>query len=495
MILRLTLLGLFQIALLRAAESPDLLRFTNGDQLHGTFQAIHPGSLMTWLREDLSEPVVFKSNLLRHIVLRQGRPAQPLASLASVSLINGDRIPGMLTDLNQSSITLQTSLGDALTIPRDQVTMLAPSPTGGRLQYYGPFSEDGWKMVSPTFPDGLPPPSHEDTESVGRWVFSGASWIWPGKIPNTALLRENALPARSIIRFDLDWKNQLFVAIAFHADFTKPKPPSPDDPPRRPGGFTPGDPAVLPLLFGNSYVLQLFTTHISLFRTSINEDGKGAIDRIQLNGNPIRIGDAGKASVEIRCNRPNGEIALFINGEFVVQWSDPTAMQPGPAPDVIKGNGLGFLVQTHEAAVKLSDLMIAEWNGMPDSARSLQVDEQDIILLANGTDRFSGRVTAFENDQIHVAAKLGNFQIPLAEIAEIRFAKNQLATPAEPSPENLTIRFSPFGQISGVPLTGTSSAITLKHPAYGETTVRLDSAVMLEFHPPLNSIEDWDADH
>lgn len=494
MIRRLLLLGLSQMALLSAAEGPDLLRFTNGDQLHGTFQGIKSGGLSTWLREDLNEPVDFKSTLLRHVVLRSAKPAKPLDSLSSISLVNGDRIPGSLATMDEKSITLKTSFSDELVIPRDQVAMLSPSPMGGRLHYYGPFSEDGWKMASAAFPDGLPTTPPEEGEAPQRWHFSGAAWYWPGKLAGTALLRENAMPERSIIRFDLAWKNQLFVAIGFHADFTKPKAADPEEPPRRPGGLTPGDPSALPVLFGNSYVLQIFSTHLTLFRTSISEEGKGSFERIQINGNPLRIGDVGKVAVEIRSNRPTGEISLFINGEFIVQWSDPLVLQAGAPLKNRQGSGLGFLVQTQEAPVKISDLMIAEWNGLPDSARSLQLEEQDVILLANGTDRFSGRVTAFDQGKIRVEAKLGQFQIPLDDIAEIRFAKKNLAAPAEPSADQLTIRFSPFGQISGRVLTGTQSAIDLVHPACGETSVKLDSAVMLEFRPPQTAIDDWDVE-
>lgn len=494
MILHFTFIGLCLSTRLAASEAHDLLRFINGDQLHGSFQGIELGGLSKWQRDDLSEPAIFKASQLRHIVLHQGQPSKPLGSLASISLVNGDQIPGSITALTEDAITVQTSFGAPLTLPRDQVTLLAPSPTGGRLHYYGPFSEDGWKKVSPAYQDGVPLITQTDAATLGHWTFRGASWIWSGDLPSSALIRENALPERSILRFDLDWKNQLFAAVAFQADFTKPKSPGPDEPRRRAGGLTSGDPTLLPILFGNSYVLQLFSNHVSLFRTTISDDGTGVLDRIQLNSNPLRIGVGGKASVEIRSNRPTGEVSLFVNGEFISQWTDPTASQASADSPSKTGSGLGFLIQTQDAPLKISDIMISEWNGMPDAARSLQVDEQDIILLTNGTDRFAGHVATLEKDLIHVTTKLGKFQIPLGDIAEIRFAKKRLATPPEPSPESLSIRFSPFGKISGVPLTGSPSAISLRSAISGETTVRLDSAVMLEFQPNSNSTTDWDAE-
>ena len=112
--------------------------------------------------------------------------------------------------------------------------MLAPSPLGGRLRYHGPFIEDEWTMANASFPDGMPPPVPDNGEKdkvgkpnkdqPGRWVFSGSAWYWANRQSGTALLRQNAMPDRSILRFDLAWKNRLSIAIGFHADFARIKP-------------------------------------------------------------------------------------------------------------------------------------------------------------------------------------------------------------------------------------------------------------------------------
>ncbi|HEX7261345.1 MAG TPA: hypothetical protein VF258_05980, partial [Luteolibacter sp.] len=339
----------------------------------------------------------------------------------------------------------------------------------------------------------------DDKNQPGRWIFSGSAWYWPGKQSGTAVLRENAMPDRSILRFDLAWKSRLAIAIGFHADFAKPKPAEEvqNDAQiqrRGPLKFAPGDSTILPMVFGNSYVLQIFSTHMMLFRTTVSEEGRPAVERVQINGNSIRLGDSGKATFEIRSNRRTGEITLFINEEFIVQWSEGGTVPRDPANYAGKGNGFGFVVQTEDSAVKISDVMVGEWNGMPDSARSLQVDEQDIVLLANGTDRFSGKVDGFSDGKLSLTGKYGRFQIQLDDIAEIRFARNRLAKEVEPASDNLTIQLSPLGRISGRPLAGTAGSISLLHPVCGEIDLKLESAVMLEFQPSTNLIDDWDAD-
>ena len=196
-------------------------------------------------------------------------------------------------------------------------------------------------------------------------------------------------------------------------------------------------------------------------------------------------------TVELRCNRQSGEISLFLNDEFVSQWSEG-GDKPGHESYAGKGSGIGFMVQSMNSPVRISDIAMAEWNGMPDSARSLQVDDQDIVLLANGTDRFSGKVTAFRDGVIELEGRYGAFRFPLDDLAEIRFARNHLAKPLEASAGNLLIHLSPLGRITGKPVTGTASHVRLLTPSAGEWNVDLTSAVILDFNPSNSFLDDWD---
>jgi hypothetical protein len=248
------------------------------------------------------------------------------------------------------------------------------------------------------------------------------------------------------------------------------------------------------VLFGNSYVIQIFSTHLMLFRTSVNEEGEPLVERVQINGNAVRLGDTGKARLEIRSNRLTGEISIFVNDEFVVNWSEAAGGLREPANFAGKGSGFGFVVQTEDSPVRISDVMVAEWNGMPDSARSLQVDDQDIVLLSNGTDRFSGKVGEMRDGKISLEGKYGRFQFMLEDIAEIRFARNGRAKESEPPAGHATLRLGPLGQISGRLLSGDASGLRISNPVFGELDFNLESTVMLDFEKSNNIIDDWDAE-
>ena len=128
------------------------------------------------------------------------------------------------------------------------------------------------------------------------------------------------------------------------------------------------------------------------------------IERPRINGGAARLGETGRARIELRSNRRTGEITLFVNDEFTAQWNgldmaadeaaDGDAAGKGKASG---GSGFGFVAQGGDSPVRISDIIISEWNGMPDSARSLQMDEQDVVLMTNGTDRYSGKVGSLDD--------------------------------------------------------------------------------------------------
>ena len=131
---------------------------------------------------------------------------------------------------------------------------------------------------------------------------------------------------------------------------------------------------------------------------------------------------------------------------------------------------------------------------MPDSARSLQIDEQDVVLLSNGTDRYAGRIVGYDDSNLLFEGKHGSFRFPLADVAEVRFAKERLAEAGEAPADNLVVRMHPIGSISGRPVSGDAKALGMVSPLLGELNLGLESAVMLDFNSSNQIIDDWDAD-
>jgi len=374
------------------------------------------------------------------------------------------------------------------------VGLLAPSPLGGRVLYNGPFATDDWSMVSTLHPDGLPAPKEGDGKDAKAplWKFSGSAWYWQNQNIGTALVRKSGIPERAIIRFDLAWKNRLAMAVAFHSDFVRPKIDGQEE--SQPGHIRADQPTSLPGLFGKSYVLHLYSHSVMLYRTAFDEEGRPRPEQVRADNTSVRLGESGSASIELRCNRLTGEIILFIDGEFVAQWSELTNEDDLANGYAGTGDGMGFLVQAEDSPVRVSEIVIAEWNGMPDAARSLQVDDADIVLLSNGTDRLAGTVTGIHDGKLTLESRYGDFEFPMEEIAEVRFAKSRLEKTAEMTGEALVVRLHPLGRISGKSLGGNGKTIRFLNNAAGEMDLNLDSAVMLEFEPSASFLDDWDTD-
>jgi hypothetical protein len=525
------LLGLLPLTALAedaVATPPDLLRFVNGDRLDGRFSGMKDATTVIWKREDVDEPMAFKTSQLRQVVFRQGRAATPLQGLSSVMLVNGDRIPGNVVSIDEREVAVDTVFAGRIVVPRDRVSSLAPNPLGGKLLYHGPFSTDGWRMrdSAPAAPVAEAP-SEEKKEEKPAWAYASGAW-YHGE-GSTGLVRDVGMPDRATFGFHLAWRSRLSLSVAFHADFKEP--------PKVEGEVDPNianNPRNLtPMAFGNAYVLNVYSGYVTLNRSGFDETGKPFLDPINTNAANARLAEMGEATIEIRCNRVTGEISLFVDGEFAMQWNElplkdgrKAVAKPqigngyGGGDEIFipgaeeledhsgegyagKGGGIGFQVQTlfhgqgqsNSSPVRISDIVVAEWNGMPDAARSLQSEDQDIVLLTNGTDRFSGEVTSLQDGRLQLKGRYGDFSFPLDEVAEVRFASKRQSPLTDKASGRMGVRFMPFGRIAGTVSGGNGSQIVLDHPIAGPMKIALEHAMILEFKNTNSFLDDWDVQY
>ncbi len=484
---------------LAAQAEPDFLRFENGDQLSGRFLGMNPQGDIQWESAEMKEPAAFRTETLRHLVLRGGKPLGVEETLSHIGLTNGDRIPGRISGIDDTHITLDTKFGGTLRAPKEHVSLLAANPLGGRVHYFGPFSADGWQMLQAKPATQEEIGTDKDTGETEAWEFSGAAWFWKGKKSSTdggnsvALTRADGMSDRSVLRFRMSWKDRVAMSIAFHADFATKLAPALEKKDEVVEENIRRDQGSLPSIFGNCYVLQIFSSHMMLYRSSWDPEIGPRFDRVQMSSNYIRLGEERNILVEIRSNRTSGHISLFLNDEFVSQWSEPAGNADNPDGFAGKGNGFGFLSQSSGSTVRISEIMVSEWNGMPDSARSMELDDKDAVLMTNGTDRFAGKILGMdENDMIRVESRHGTILVPLHEIAEIRFARSQLAkTDVQDGP---AIHLGPIGRLTVKSIAGDRELLKLQHPILGPLDFRTDPVIMIEYKPGTRIVDGWDVD-
>jgi len=402
----------------------------------------------------------------------------------------GDLVP------DASQLTLDTPFAGRLTLPRNHLDVLAPQPFGGEILYAGPFTEDGWRILAAepgidpapdadADADADAPANREAGEQAAEpWSFARTAW-YSGKSANgRPLVRDHGMNDAALLRFHVSWRSQLVLSVAFHADFAPP--PEQDGEDEEAQAQARRGTLGLPYQFGNCYVLNLHSNYAMMYRCGFDEDGKSFTRRMQNSSNSFRLPQVGDSAVELRCDRRSGQILLFIDGEFAMQWDDSEAGYAG------KGDGFGFVVNATGSDVRISDILVAEWNGMTDSARSMDAPDRDVILLTNGTDRFSGRVVGIQDDHLELEGSYATMKVPLSKVAEIHFARDALAKAPENRPGEMVVHCYPVGRISGIPGRSTSDVLTLDSSLLGELEVQLDYASILDLQPGHSFIDDWD---
>lgn len=483
----------------RATEDRDLLRFLNGDALHGTFEGMEDSTGVSWSGSSIKEPIVLQTPTLRRLSLNDGRARKALPHPEYIELQNGDQIPGRVVELSETRLSIDTSFGGTLSVERQFVSSISPRPHGGTLHYMGPFSDEGWELIE------RPTPNNADKESVteqlrkkeakpnddGPWVFGGGAWYSNGQIP---LAVDADIPDKARIAFRLSWRNRLSAVVAFHATLEVPELKVAQDENEGDDKDANKKPkpkitstSSYPLTYGNSYVLTIYSSYAMLYRCQFDEDGHPKMNRLSSSNANIRLDESGEAHFELRCDRESQSITLFVDGEYVNQWEDP---------DGYAGTGtmLAFSCQNSSSRLRVSEVVVSSWNGMIDSARSMEADDRDTILLVNGTDRFSGHLTRLEGDKYVLQGTYAEMHIPASEVQEIRFARAAREELSKPSGKALRVVFRPIGKLTLDPASATAKQLQGHHPAFGALTIDLDYASLLEFSFSNSILDAWDED-
>lgn len=468
-----------------AGAPPDLLRLTDGE-LEGEFAGMDAGGTVTWKREDGVAPLKFKADNLRQIVLRGGTSLRPETETAHVELVNGDRVPGRVLAMDAESLTLATDVAGTVVVPRPMIERLAPNPFGGRLTYAGPFRPDEWETVGP---ESLDQEENGEEDAEPDWRHVGSKWY--ATTGRDVLRRDVDMPPLSVLRFTAEWRSRPPLAVAFHADFAEPPEAAGEE--EEENARRHSSNSAHTRKFGNAFVLSLHSSYAQLRHCGFDEDGEPFSNQVRSSSNRVNFDDTGRAEFEIRSDASQGLVTLYINGEFCVQWDAGDAPGGGRFP-LPTGEGIAFEISGNAQPLRISDILVAEWNGLTDSARSLETEARDVVLLTNGTDRFSGDVRGVTDGELLLAGRYADLTIPLAEIAEVRFSRGDRGEIEESGDRRVRVHYRPLGRISGIPRQATAETLELTSPVLGALQLDLGAAAILEFQDGGSFLNIWDED-
>lgn len=536
------------------AAGSDILLFENGDLMHGSFGGINDGLL--WERTDISRPIKFSLPGVRQLVLNGGMGLGLDEKTSFVTLVSGDRIPGEIISLDDKTLSLKSPIAGDLKIPRAHLKSISPNPFDGELVYAGPYTSKGWMTLdykkseeelekeaeAQKKAEEEGEPEKKKKEQSSPWIHSGAAFYSLSTRP--LVMPEADLPEVGRIRFNAAWKGRFNITLALHSDFIRvlPAPKKEDDDeeeeaepaePDEPGDDDAGEPepkdvpeeaeeqkeeplrkeSLLDLrkgadfqnirwinptnrshadIYGTGYTMTIYSSYPSLSRNEFSESGIARSQRLSTTRSSMSLSESGDAEIEIRYDRKKALVILFVNGAYAAQWNDVS----GYAGD---GKGFGIVNNTSSSQVRISDLTITSWNGMTDSARSMDHPERDVALLTNGTDRFSGKLSKITDGVAHLKTGYSDVRIPVGELSSVILNEASRTDPDDEEngdkfswkDEPVTVLYKPYGRIKISPTSATKETLKGTSPFLGDISVDLKSANILRFVETSPDISDW----
>jgi hypothetical protein len=427
-----------------ATNTPgDDLCFRNGDSLYGKLLEVQPGEVIRWQHADAEAPIEFKPQNVAQIDFAPRPAAGGAIDSCKLWLANGDKLAGNLVSCDAEALVLDTWYAGKLRIPRRALQTLAFNPRTP-IVFEGPTGLEGWTEGNAV--KGL------ELDS-GRWVYRNGAF-YADKAASIA--RDVKLPDRAQVQFDLAWRGQLNLAVALYTDSLQPilltdKENGPD--------------------FGGFYSLR-FTQSAFISLTPIHKKAplRALGDYLIVQA----LAQKDRMRVDLRMNKAENRVALFLDGVLVKDWRDPGGFAG-------EGTGVRF-VNNMSGSVKMSNFRVSRWNGVIEEAAAGAADpSHDVVSLESG-GKAVGAVASIANGRITFVTTGGTTILPVEQISAIEFARHQGQTPGGPA-ANAHATFVRGGALTFELLSWRPEGVAAASPDFGRATFDPAAFSRLQFLP------------
>jgi hypothetical protein len=425
-----------------ADSAPGLIQLFDGTSLHGALESISTQKGVAWDFPAAQGPLVLKPDNISGIrfesALSTNRPSKPTCRFR---FHNGDEVLGDLVGIDGDTATIQSWFGGQLKSPKQAFSSLQFSAHGFKVLYEGPNGPDEWKTGRT---------GHGWTYKDGTLIANGAD----------ILGRDFGLTNSSSLEFDLAWSGTFSLTVTVYAQ-----------------------------------TIERFDYSTSAYVFYFNPGGV-SIQRIQAGAGAMMLGRAdipemlnkNRARLEIRSNREEGTLSLFVNGGLVQRWKDTRGF-------VSNGTGVVFYSQVESPTLKLSNIKLSEWDGRfePEVTSTNKLTD-DVVFLAN-KDKVVGKVKGLGENKLLVQTRTLDaaasekstnearvLQIPLSRVTEIYFANTQ-ETPDKQSPWAVRASFPGGETISFLLDKWTAGEVTGMSGNFGPVAFNPRAIRFLQFNP------------
>ncbi|NQZ57289.1 MAG: hypothetical protein HRT88_07445 [Lentisphaeraceae bacterium] len=337
---------------------PDDITFIDGDFFKGSLVSVDDKEL-TWNHPHAKSDIIFDNKNLDTINFGHIPVSLKPSGVSNISLTNGDRLFGLITELNEDYLILETWYAGTLKIERLMVQSIAAGGAVNKAIYEGPTNISEWTLSKST-----------GWEIKNGALVSKSSYASAGK--------DVKIPDKSNIEFDVHWHSRLRLTVSFYASRLRQS-------------------------SGEAYQLEFNDNYCYVNRRS---DREGQ-DRL---GQSFRLeGLKPKFKVSIRTDKEKKQIIIMIDNKVVYTVSD--------TKDFIS-DGTSLVFYTQQGNVKLSSIIVTEWSGGTGAQESPEAKVKDAIVFVN-KDSITGNLKSIQKGKILFETPFAPLTIPLERISSI----------------------------------------------------------------------------
>ena len=417
----------------------DVLQFLDGSAVHGNLALMDATHGVRWQHPDAKNAIDFAPTNIDHILFAQSKTLS-LEPACQIRFVNGDEVFANLTSLDEEKVGLHAWFGNELKLPRNAVQTITFLSKKFSMLYEGPADDGGWRYANN--PLDAANRDHPGA-NPSNWVFRNGAFT----CNNAGFLgRDFGLTNSSSIEFDLAWSSQFQMLLSVYTD------------------------AFDHLDYG-----------VSSYMFNLTPDA-AVLTRVQAGGGQNNLGSQtipnpdkkNKRRFEIRANKEEGTIALFVDHLLVKRWKDAGGF-------VGRGSGVLFYVLTGNMTISLSRMKVAQWDGKLEPEGSPNVaTNADAISLINH-DKANGKLQSLKNGKLSFVTDDKPLDIPLDRVTQINFAtKNSPAVTRQPG--EVRAHFPGGGQLSFQLEKWGDKKISGRSATYGPLAFETDSVRQIEFN-------------
>lgn len=420
-----------------AAARADDLHLAGDARLTGTVSAILEDGSIELVSPLAPDPVRLKAEAVEKV--RFGSPTQPPdLPVSQVELINGDLLPATVESLDGETLSVLSPVAGRLEIPRNLVKSLHFGIFPERLVFAGPTDISGWI---------------NDAGNRNSWTYQRDAL----EITGTGRISREFPPMEHfIVRFSLKWTNLPNFQFYF-ADPLKPYGEASD-----------------------RYFLQFNTAGLELKREADGRPRHATL--VQIPRQPSHY-VAGRLDVEIRVDRREQVLHLFING--VSEGS-----HPDPIPGAPKGGGIMLASSApSNTEQSVSRIEILHWDAAGDRHRTEERGNPAVdTLISSHGDRMEGQLLevrpgpdgqtfVFKSNFLDAPAQLAE-----DEISTLFFAAES-ASPAADEAHPFSLKLHGKGVLQVASCTFSGDKVEANHPLLGRLSLLREGVSTLERSP------------